>query len=555
MSNTLKKHIDKYINKAVKKTAAISAAIVENNQVIYRNYSGVIDGEHTPNSDSKMMMIGSNTKLITAIAIFQLYEQGLVDLDCDISKYINNLNIESRFKSKTITIRDLLMHRSGLISDEYDYFTSTNKTSKDLIDVVNDNQLSNEPGTLYSYSNIGYGLLGYIIEQISKMDYISYVQKHILDPLKMGVIFIKTEKEREKYNNQFSKSFSNDLKLAQENLISIYAAGANAYGTLDDLIKLIKVFINPKDQSVLKEETILRMLTKPIIENVLDGEMMHGLGLIFNMYNYDCKDIGNVISHGGDTKYHHSRFVFIPKLNSGFIVMTNTLNGFAISGQVVEKLMQEFIKYKKIKLKLIAVPSSKRIEEKLDSSNIGIYSGLNISFLVEKDQDNHMIAKVRIFKLRLHKREDGFYETQPLGIAKLPIFSGSLKRLLFSFSKVNGSKVLCAKEYRKYTYNSAKIGMKYNDINNVDEFNNYTGKYLPYNKDNSRNNLIDSLAFEVKDKKIILRIKMWGIDNVFYLSNIDNELYVQGFGRHTGDKLEITDSNSFKLFGLNFIKE
>lgn len=554
MKSKLKDNIDKIIRKAGKKTAAISAAIVEKDQVIYKNYHGFIDGDYNPNSKAKMMMIGSNTKIITAIAIFQLYEQGLIDLDCDITKYIKGLKIKSRFESTPITIRNILMHRSGLISDDYDLLTSNNKTSKDILDIVKNTSLSNKPGTVYSYSNVGYGVLGYIIETIAKMDYISYVKKHILKPLDMGLIFIKAEEEKENHKRVLSESFDNNLKVTNEALMTIFSAGANVYGTLEDLVKLIQVFINPEEQSVLKVETIKEMLKKPVIEGVLDGEMMHGNGLIFSMYNYNSETIGDVVSHGGDTKYHHSRFVFMPKINAGFIVMTNTLNGFAVSGEVISKIMNEYIKYKQIELQPIVVPASKWIKEEINPLNLGTYQG-NLSITIDRSKDNQMLAKIKFFKMKLQLREDGFYEPKPIGISKLPMFSNYLKRLLFCFSDVNGLRVLSAKEYGKFHYNSAKIGALYKEIEQANKYNGLKGSYIPVCIDNHSDRFIDSLTINIIDNRIIIKMKMWDIDNSFYLSNLDNKLYIQGFSRHSGDELVIVDESTIKLFGLNFKKQ
>lgn len=554
MLYTLKKNIDKNIYKLGKKTAAISAAIVEKDHIVYQNYHGYVDGQHTPNSESKMMMIGSNTKVVTAIAIFQLYEQGLIDLDCDISTYIKNLNIKSKFGKHPITIRNLLMHRSGLISDEYNFFTSTKQNSRDIIDVVNGVELSNEPGTLYSYSNIGYGILGYIIKLVSKMDYIDYVKENILKPLDMDLIFIKSIEERENHHQRFSKSFDKDLNATEESLITIYSAGANVYGTLLDLVKLIKVFICPKEQHVLKEETIKEMMTKPCVEGILDGEMMHGTGLIFNMYNYPSNEIGNVIAHGGDTKYHHSRFVFIPKLHVGFIVMTNTINGFDISGVVVKSMMEAYFKFKKIKQRTIKVPYSKRINEKADSNLLGTYIGPNLTFTFTENEKGCLTTKLKLFKMNLHKREDGFYEIEPLGLARLPMFSGYLKRLLFSFSEVRGSNVLSVTEYNKTYYNSAKIGMKYDEIDQVKDYIDSIGIYTPISKDNACLDLINQLELCIIDQRIMIHIKMWDRDNVFYISKSNNKLYVSGYSRHTGDEMKIIDKDTISLFGLTFKK-
>ena len=555
MNNLLKKKLNKYIEKLTKKTVGISAAIIEDDQTIYEEYFGFIDEHKTPNSSSKKMMIGSNTKILTTLAILQLYEKGIIDLDADISNYISDLELQSRFSKKPITIRNILMHRSGLASDDFNLITSKSDKLEDVLTVANRTPLSTEPGTTYAYSNIGYGLLGLIIERMSGLSYVKYIEEYIQKPLDVNFQFIQNNDKAISGNEDLSKSFNNRHEIVTDPLTTILSAGTGTYGTLEDMIKLLKVFIQPKKQKILKEETISLMLHKPSIENVIDGEIIHGLGLIFNMYNYNNEEIGEVISHGGDTIYHHSRFVFIPKLNVGFVVMTNTENGLNTSLLIVTKMMEVFFRYKQIKLSNLSIPKSKIKQESIEGLE-GIYEGSSLKALIYKEK-NELYVKIRFLKMKLQLREDNFYQLKPRGIARLPIFSGLTKNLLLQIRNVNEHKILYALEYRKNKYNSAKIGLRINKVN-VDKYHTYKGTYKLKDSNENQQNVIDEVTLDTVDQQIKLSVTIFGQKQIFNVRELDkNRLEILGFGRYAGDTVTIKEKEeyiSMKLFGFEFIK-
>lgn len=119
--------------------------------------------------------IGSMSKSYTALCVMQLQEQGLVDLDRDISAYLP----EYSFSAK-VTVRSLLNHTSGF------------DTHMKLSDVhVTDSYGSHE------YANVNYDLLGKLIERVSGMTYEAYVQEHVFSPLGMADSLAKAEKARD----------------------------------------------------------------------------------------------------------------------------------------------------------------------------------------------------------------------------------------------------------------------------------------------------------------------------------------------------------------------
>lgn len=174
----------------------LSMVIVKNDSIVYSKGFGRADGPRkikaTPQTVYHWWSI---TKIPTAIAILQLQEQGKLQLEDAVSKYLPFFEVEyPSDKRTTITIRHLLNHSSG-ISDasglrlakwiHHDGEPALDQTAF-IENVFPDySTLKFEPGEDTSYTNIGYMLLGAIIEKVSAQDYRDYIRQYILEPLKM----------------------------------------------------------------------------------------------------------------------------------------------------------------------------------------------------------------------------------------------------------------------------------------------------------------------------------------------------------------------------------
>jgi CubicO group peptidase (beta-lactamase class C family) len=128
-------------------------------------------------SAETVVEIGSNTKDFTAVAILQLHERGRLNIRDSIGKYF----ADARNGKRGITIWQLVTHRAGFPLRLGDDFDSTSRQA--LIDSAMRVPLLFPPGSRESYSNMGYGLLAAIIEQVSGVSYEVYLRDNILQPL------------------------------------------------------------------------------------------------------------------------------------------------------------------------------------------------------------------------------------------------------------------------------------------------------------------------------------------------------------------------------------
>ena len=161
---------------------------VNEKDVIFSRSIGLADIKNKiPLSPGHTMTAFSMTKTLTAIAVLQLVEQGKINLNSRASNYIKHPY------DSGITVRQLLSHTSGIpnpiplrwvhLAGAQNDFNEKNALAEVLVDNPRTNIL---PGEEYVYSNIGYWLLGNIIEKVSGQDYRDYVNENIFDVLSLS---------------------------------------------------------------------------------------------------------------------------------------------------------------------------------------------------------------------------------------------------------------------------------------------------------------------------------------------------------------------------------
>ncbi|MGB3477948.1 MAG: serine hydrolase [bacterium] len=180
------KEVDDYIN-AISKLNPFSGSILiaANEKILIKKEYGMADYEHNiPNTPKTKFRIGSNTKSFTALAIMQLHERGIINVNDSLVKYLPDYPAGQR-----ITIHHLLTHTSGIP----DYNRSPDIVEKrtlpaslmEVIEGFKDEPLDFVPGEEFRYSSSGYILLSYIIEKMSEKSYEDFLAENIFRPLDM----------------------------------------------------------------------------------------------------------------------------------------------------------------------------------------------------------------------------------------------------------------------------------------------------------------------------------------------------------------------------------
>jgi len=232
--------------------------VARRGEVIYRKAFGMANLElKVAMVPENVFRIASLTKQFTAVAILQLHEKGLLNIEDDIKKYIPDFP-----STEKITIANLMSHTSGIknITDElWNEEKRKASTPTELVDRIKKLPPDFKPGTSFRYSNSGFILLGYIIEKVSARSYEQYISDNIFKPLKMDLAYYDHMQavvpgRASGYVSVSDKEFANadfiDLSLP-------YAAGALMM-SVDDMYKWNKGLYT---YTIIKKETLEKAFT------------------------------------------------------------------------------------------------------------------------------------------------------------------------------------------------------------------------------------------------------------------------------------------------------
>jgi len=167
--------------------AGASVLVMQNGQVLLEKGYGYADLKSKKPVDpaNTIFRLASISKLFTWVSVMQLAEQGKLDLDTDVNRYLD-FPIRPAF-SHPITLRNLMTHTGGFEQENRDIIVTNPKQPISLRDFLIRNQPTRmfAPGTVPAYSNYGVGLAGYIVQRVSGQPFEQYVEEHIFAPLKM----------------------------------------------------------------------------------------------------------------------------------------------------------------------------------------------------------------------------------------------------------------------------------------------------------------------------------------------------------------------------------
>lgn len=184
------KDLDNELKRRIRKHGipGASVAILRGKRVAVQAAAGVINlNTRVTATTDTLFQIGSITKLMTATMIMQLRDEDKLALDESILTYLPNFRIADMHRLTDVSIRHLLSHTSGIDGDFFPRTDSGGRAIEQLLEMSAMLPSLFKPGTNFSYSNIGFALLGRIIEVLDGRTYERSLKKRIFDPLEMNL--------------------------------------------------------------------------------------------------------------------------------------------------------------------------------------------------------------------------------------------------------------------------------------------------------------------------------------------------------------------------------
>lgn len=332
-STSVRQECEQLVASAIqqKHCIGIGAGFSKGNGEVWAFGAGLRDIESDqPFEFTTKTRIASITKPMTAIAVMQLYERGLIDLDNPIQQYLPAFPEK---KEGVITVKQLLQHTAGIEgykTNKEQENTKQYSTLEDAMSIFKDRQLISTPGLEFNYSTYGYVILGALIESVSGKSYEEYLQENIWNKAGMtntGIESIDTEISM--LSKIYHRNSKGKIAEAKRTNLSDRIPGGGVYSTVSDMLLFGDAVLN---NTLVSESTLKLMIKDSPVKK--EGS---GYGLGWYLYGINPK-YGNVFGHTGAQTGASAFLMLLPDEQTSIIVLSNTSGAMNKVSEIAVKL-------------------------------------------------------------------------------------------------------------------------------------------------------------------------------------------------------------------------
>lgn len=296
-----------------------SIALVHDYEIAWTQGFGYADVEsgRALTADTAMS-VQSITKSLTAWGVMKLAEKGLIDVDAPLSSYLMSWQFpHTDYSIEKVTVRRLLNHTAGIpLGDFGDIYAPGAEMPSLREKLTREAILLYEPGTRFSYSNVGYHLLELLIEEVTGEKFAEYMYSEVLLPLSMEMSTFDVGNDMIPYP---PTGYNLGGKPVPVYLYPQKASGG-LFATAEDIARFVVASMN--ENPVLSDESV-KMLHTPQTRKI-------GIySLVFDAYGFGhyIETIPNdlySISHGGQGNGIMTHFQAIPETGDAIVILTNS---------------------------------------------------------------------------------------------------------------------------------------------------------------------------------------------------------------------------------------
>ncbi|NLV46694.1 MAG: beta-lactamase family protein [Candidatus Hydrogenedentes bacterium] len=302
-----------------------------------------------PDGDT-LYEIGSITKVFTAVSLAALIQEGVVALDTPVDTLIPETQPLPEWKQRRITLEDLSMHTSGLPRMPSNFFNIwqllfleslrdpyARHTCDDMFQFLHNYRLTRKPGEAYEYSNLGAGLLGYVLSRAARMSYEDLVRQRVLEPLEMHDTAINLTGNQKNRMACGYADFWHTGSLCVGLPVTGWHAGECFQGagmlrsTVNDLMKFMEANMELTDTAL-----------KPILEltHTQRHDIQDNLSIGLGWHCSQKENIeGAILWHNGATGGFRSFLGFSPTGGIGVVALSSSSFVDAMCWRLFEKLL------------------------------------------------------------------------------------------------------------------------------------------------------------------------------------------------------------------------
>ncbi|MHA1719923.1 MAG: serine hydrolase domain-containing protein [Promethearchaeota archaeon] len=334
----------------------LSIGIIIDNKLAYVKGFGRRNIEkNLPMTANTLFGIGSVSKSFTALAIMQLVEQGKINLDDPVKKYID---YRLGFDKNPITIHNLLSHSSGVpnlfgstdtlfnITHEFSYFLPIGDLSDFFLHLNNaQNFVKFKPGTHYFYNNDHYSCLDLILRNVSGLSLAEYMKEHVFKPLEMDrTTYNEDEFKKDPQNDimtgYIEKSATKSLQAAPFPFNELLNGPGGIISSINEMANYMIMLLNEgkyNGKQILKKESIDKLWTRAIGMGSQDIKDPH---YCYGWVREKFLD-ETLIHHDGNVMVSSAYCALIPDKKIGIVIGENCTDSTANLGKAILAILLE----------------------------------------------------------------------------------------------------------------------------------------------------------------------------------------------------------------------
>jgi CubicO group peptidase (beta-lactamase class C family) len=518
----------------------ISLVLVRGDEVLWSEGFGYADlAQGSPATPETVYRAGSLAKPFTAMAVMQLTEAGEVDIDQPLNGYLPEFSIRSRFDTtaEPITIRSVLCHHSGLPTDLNKGMWTEESYTK-VANRLKEEYAAFPPNLVFSYSNVGYTLLGHLVETISQVPYADYMETRIFRPWGMKTSGMG---ERPGMKDLLAKGYRNG---EERDLLPIRDLPAHAlYTSASDLggfMRRVLSVESSEDEPILRRESFEEMFEPQNKDVPLDFNIVNGLGWFLE--EGTIPGGGHVVRHGGTTLAFSSELILLPEKGLGVAVLANGDGSRSIVSRLAEEILSRVLDEmpRPLPAGLFLEQVERDMAQPEPAEAAGNYA-TDFGLISIRPQDAKLCACIVEETFDLIPYPNGWFGIGQDSMASLPPSFKPLAKMRFQTQEIDGREVVVAKNGEK----KVVLGEKIPDSEVPDVWLKRIGSYQVLNQDQEFP--VTESELKLNNGQLCMSYKMPVLSSKRIQVPIkpisDTEAIILGLGRTRGETLRAIDVN------------
>ncbi|MHB8507959.1 MAG: serine hydrolase domain-containing protein [Candidatus Dormibacteria bacterium] len=306
-----------------------------------------IDNPLEVNGDT-LFQIGSTTKTYTATALMILVEQGKLDLDAPVRKYIPEFRLKDESVAEAVTVLQLLNHTGGWVGDVFTDTGDGDDYLEKYVELLVELDQVNPLGKFASYNNAAFVVAGLVVQRVAGKRFEDAIRELVLEPLGMEDSFLFPKAVMTRRFAVGHGEREDVLKVSQPWALP---RSANPPGgiisTAADQVRYARFHLGDgrgADGKVLLSPESLKRMQEPTSE-LRGGALGDFVGISWLLRDVDGT---RVVAHGGTTNGQLSAFALVPAHDFGFTILTNSEKGGALNHELSEWILEAYLGVKEV---------------------------------------------------------------------------------------------------------------------------------------------------------------------------------------------------------------